>query len=180
MIIDGLMEKLYRKPFDDGGAVALRGRIVPALLRRMAADPYFRIPPPKSTGRETFGEPWIRKVLASRSGNRKEDLITTATEFTALSVFSQYSRFAGKRRQLDELFVSGGGAQNLYLLDALGRYFSGTRVARTNAAGIPADAKEAICFALLANETLHEHPGNIPHATGARRATVLGAISLPA
>jgi anhydro-N-acetylmuramic acid kinase len=145
----------------------------------MSADAYFRIPPPKSTGRETFGEPWVRRILANGGAHNKEDLVATATEFTALSVFTQYSRFLRRRGPLDELFVSGGGSHNLYLLNALARYFSGVRVATTDTAGIPADAKEAVCFALLANETLHEHPANIPHATGARRATVLGVIGLP-
>ena len=179
MIIDGLMERLYGKRFDDGGRVASGGRIVTALLRKMSADAYFRIPPPKSTGRETFGEPWVRRILANGGAHKKEDLVATATEFTALSVFTQYSRFLRRRGPLDELFVSGGGSHNLYLLNALARYFSGVRVATTDTAGIPADAKEAVCFALLANETLHEHPANIPHATGARRATVLGVIGLP-
>jgi anhydro-N-acetylmuramic acid kinase len=179
MIIDGLTERLYRRPYDRGGAIAAGGKIIPSLLRRMMNDPYFGVRPPKSTGRERFGEPYIHRILRHRGSYRNQDLVATATEFTALSVFSQYLRFLARRWPLQELLVSGGGSHNMYLLDALRRYFTGVSVTTTASSGIPVDAKEAICFALLANETLHEHPGNIPHATGARRATVLGAICPP-
>jgi anhydro-N-acetylmuramic acid kinase len=179
MVIDGLMKRLYGKAYDSSGRTARNGRLLPHLLHSMMQHPYFRIKPPKSTGRELFGETFIDGILKRTRGKPAEDIIATVTEFTALSIFWHYATYIRRRIKIQELFVSGGGVHNVYLLDALRRYFSGVSVSPTEATNISSDAKEAICFAVLANEAAAGNPANVPGATGARRPTVLGTICLP-
>ena len=179
MVIDALMQRFFDKPFDREGKIASRGKIDSRLLKWMARHPYLGRNPPKSTGRELFGENFLDRLLPRVHDANPLDLITTATEFTALSIYQSYLKFIRATSPLDELIVSGGGSHNRYLIDALRRYFSGVSVCPSDAMCIPSDAKEAICFALLANETITGHSGNVPGSTGARRRTILGVIALP-
>ncbi len=179
MLIDRLAERFFSKPFDRDGAVARRGSIIPALLKRMSAHPYVKLAPPKSTGREAFGDAYLSGLLKEFGKETPEDLVATVTEFTAMSVYLAHLLHVRKRDFPEELIVSGGGARNAYLLDALRRYFHPARVMASDETGIPSDAKEAICFALLAWRTLRGRPGNIPAVTGARRLSVLGVICPP-
>ncbi len=179
MLIDRLTERFFSKPFDRDGAIARRGSIVPALLKRMSRHPYLKLAPPKSTGREMFGDGYLARLLKEFGREKPEDLVATATEFTALSVYLNHRLHLRKRDFPEELIVSGGGARNAYLLDALRRYFHPARVMVSDEAGIPSDAKEAICFALLAWRTLRGQSGNLPSVTGARRPSVLGVICPP-
>lgn len=177
MIIDALMKRFFGKPYDQGGNVALRGSVKPELLRWMLRHRYFALRPPKSTGREAFGNRFVAGLLRRGRGTSGEDLVATAAEFTARSVRDQVRRYV--RTPLDELLVSGGGSKNRAIMESLGRHFAGVRVVTSAEGDIPPQAKEAICFAVLANETVAGNPANIPGATGARRATVLGTICLP-
>lgn len=179
MVIDGIMQSLFHQPFDKEGKIAMKGKIISSLLAWMMKLPYLRKLPPKSTGREFFGEKFFNHVLSKSKGQRKEDIIATATEFTALSVYESYLRFVKPTCKLDELFVSGGGVHNEYLLSALRRYFHGVAVRSVSKLGYSPDAKEALCFAVLANETIAGHSANVRSATGASRETVLGVIALP-
>ncbi len=179
MVIDGLMQKFNGKHFDKNGTVASKGRLLPKLLHSMIDHPYLTIKPPKSTGRELFGETFIQGILQRSKGKRKEDLITTVTEFTALSIYQQYLRYIRKNTVIEELLVSGGGVHNRYLMNALKKYFDSVKVVSTETTSISPDAKEAICFAVLANETIAGNPSNVPGATGAAIPTVLGVICLP-
>lgn len=182
MLIDALMQRLYRRPYDKGGRIARKGNIMPRLLAWLMRHPYLGQRPPKSTGREMFGKDFVDTLLWYRSLNRhaKEDIVVTATAFTALSVYDAYVRFVSPKIRLDELLVSGGGAHNPVIMEYLRRSFgSNVRVSTVETIGMSSDAKEAICFALLANETIVENPSNVPRATGAARTTVLGKICLP-
>lgn len=179
MLIDALMARWYRRPFDRDARIASRGRILPDLMRTMLRHPYFALRPPKSTGREAFGREFLAAIIAAARSAPKEDVVATVTEFTPLSVYQQYLAFVRRRRPIDELFVSGGGVHNPAIMEALQDYFHPIPVRTTAEAGISPDAKEAVCFALLANETIAGHPGNVPGATGAARQTVLGTIALP-
>ncbi len=179
MLIDRLTERFYSKPFDAEGAIARRGSIVPALLKRMSLHPYLKMLPPKSTGREEFGDGYLSRLLKEFGRETPEDLVATVTEFTALSVYLGHLLHVPKRNFPEELIVSGGGARNAYLLGALRRYFHPSRVMTSDESGVPSDAKEAICFALLAWRTLRGRPGNIPGVTGASRPSVLGVICPP-
>jgi anhydro-N-acetylmuramic acid kinase len=109
----------------------------------------------------------------------REDIVATASQFTAFAVYDAYKRFVMKRMKAEEIIVSGGGVLNRFFLDELGRYFTGARVRLVDEFGMSSDAKEAICFALLANETLAHHPTNIPAVTGAKQRLVLGKICRP-
>ncbi|MDP1677276.1 MAG: anhydro-N-acetylmuramic acid kinase [Bacteroidota bacterium] len=182
MVIDALMNKMYNKPFDHHGNIASRGKILSGLLETLLHHPYFVRPLPKSTGREMFGDAFVEKILKKQLKNiRGEDIIATATEFTAITIYDQFNRFLRKRLQsemLDELIVSGGGSKNGVLMDTLQRYFSPTQIITSDSLGVSSDAKEALCFAILANETVAGNNSNIPNVTGASHGTILGKICL--
>lgn len=179
MLIDTLTDMLYGLPFDRNGRIAASGEILPDLLRLLRSHPYLRLRPPKSTGRETFGERYALRIRRSSRGRRKADIIATVTEFTALSVFLSYLQHVRKKIRLDELIVSGGGSENPLIMEALRRYFDPVRVLKAGDDGIPSEAKEAVCFALLGVRTLLGRSGNIPSVTGAERPGILGVIAPP-
>jgi anhydro-N-acetylmuramic acid kinase len=179
MLIDALMKKFYHKEFDKNGATAFKGRILEDLMADLVGTPYLMEKPPKSTGRELFGETLVGKIMRKYRGARKVDIISTVTEFTALSIYMGYKKFISKRAKLDELLVSGGGVHNAYLMEALSSYFVNTKVMPLDDLGFSSDAKEAICFAILANEAIEGNPANITGATGAKRRTILGKICPP-
>lgn len=178
MVIDALMMKFFRKKYDAGGRIALRGTVQPRLFSWMMSHPYFKRRPPKSTGREEFGEMFVKALLKRTKSFKKVDVITTVTEFTAFSVFDQYNRFIRKRMKVDEVLVSGGGAHNNTTMQSLQHHFAPAVVTRVEEIGVSSDAKEAVLFALLANETVSEIPSNIPSVTGAKRSVILGKICL--
>ncbi|HLF19855.1 MAG TPA: anhydro-N-acetylmuramic acid kinase [Bacteroidota bacterium] len=178
MIIDGLMKKRYGRLFDRGGAVAKSGTVIPRLMNWMSRLEYFELKPPKSTGRELFSDEYLRRLLQQSGGNRRNDVIATVTEFTSYSVHDQYRRFVHKRKPVDEVIASGGGVHNKTMMLALRRYFSPIPVVSIEHLGVSSDAKEAILFAVLANETIAEQPSNVPGATGAKKPVVLGKICL--
>jgi anhydro-N-acetylmuramic acid kinase len=185
MVMDGAMAALTggRHSFDRDGRWAARGRVSEKLLTEMMAHPFLRRRPPKTTGREEFGEMFLRRVLASarRQHLRAEDILATATAFTAASIAEAYRRFVFprlKRAQLDDLqiILGGGGARNPTLRGMLAERLGVGELLTHEDFGIANAAKEALAFAILAHETLRGRPGNVPSATGARRAVVLGKI----
>jgi anhydro-N-acetylmuramic acid kinase len=178
MVIDGLMLELYGRKFDRNGSIAQSGWVATDLLSELMTHPYFKQRPPKSTGREVFGKMILPKILKHRRTLEKEDLIATATRWTALSVFDQYKRFIERRMSADEVLVSGGGAHNRSVMAGLQEYFHPVPVKKIESIGFSSDAKEAVCFAVLANETICEHPSNVPRVTGASRPVILGKICL--
>jgi anhydro-N-acetylmuramic acid kinase len=179
ILIDSMMKRLFRKSFDDNGKTASRGKIIPQLLKWLMSDSYFRQNPPKSTGREYFGDVLLDRILRKSRNSSPYDIAATVSELTAVSIYESYVRFIKKKVALDELFVSGGGLHNNYLFDRLKKLFEDVNVLPIELAGYDADAKEAICFAVLANETISGNCTNLPKATGAERQTVLGKICLP-
>ena len=217
MLIDALVQHFTRgrQRFDEDARLAQSGRSIPALLNELMKDPYLRIAPPKSTGREYYGRAYAQRllVLGRKHRAKPNDLIRAATIFTALSVVDALNRFVLPKTKIHQLIVSGGGAHNPLILAqlsaALGGFGSGLastplekwRVAsgewrdeerdalkraptkhsiavlKSSELGIPEDAKEAFAFALLAYETFHQRPANLPSATGARGPAILGKIS---
>jgi anhydro-N-acetylmuramic acid kinase len=135
----------------------------------MLADPYLKLRPPKTTGREQFGQEFASGLVAT--GLALDVLIATATEFTARSVASAITAYAEDAR---EIIASGGGIHNRWLMRRLRELLPGFTVSTSADHGIDPDAKEAIAFALLAHEFVMSRPGNLPSATGARRAVLLG------
>jgi anhydro-N-acetylmuramic acid kinase len=167
-----------RESFDDGGVLALQGTADRTFLEKLLENPFFELAPPKSTGRDTFGEPFARQVLETGRalGLSDADIMKTAVSLTVRGVVDACRRFFPPGLPMDEVIVSGGGVHNVALMATLGKGFSGAQVVSSSDLGLDADAKEAVAFAVLANETVSGHAGNVPSATGASRAAVLGKI----
>ena len=183
MVIDALVHHYTngRRSFDAEAQMACQGQMLPALANSLLAENYFRQAPPKSAGREQYGKAYVEKILAwgRRHRARPEDLVRTATIVTALSIADALNRWVLPRTKLAQLIVSGGGARNPLILAQLSAALGGIEVVTTESLGLPGDAKEAFIFALLADETLHGRPSNLPSATGARRPALLGKICYP-
>jgi len=181
MLIDALVSHFThgRRRFDENARLASQGRSVPALLDDLLRDPYLKLAPPKSTGREYYGNAYVKKLLAlgRRYRVKPNDLIRAATIFTALSVVDALNRFVLPKTKINQLIVSGGGARNPLILAQLSAALPGIEVLPSGRLGIPEDAKEAFAFALLAYETFHQRPASLPSATGARGPAILGKIS---
>jgi anhydro-N-acetylmuramic acid kinase len=178
MVIDGLVAHLTggREAFDHGGRYARRGTVSEPLLRRLLEHPYFRKPPPKSCGREEFGRPLLERIIGENRTVGANDLIATATRLTAESIADACRRFVMPQNVYEEAIVSGGGARNEALLEWIRRAIPELTIKLSDEYGLPSAAKEAIAVALLASETLLGVPNNLPAATGASRAVVLGSI----
>jgi anhydro-N-acetylmuramic acid kinase len=206
MLIDALVSQFThgRQRYDKDATIAQAGRAIPALLDELMKDPYLKIAPPKSTGREYYGRAYLKTLLtlARRHQAKPADTIRAATIFTALSVVDALHRFVLPKHKIHQLIISGGGARNPLILAQLTAALAASSQAESlmraqHAAphvrnkpasskiellssaqlGVPEDAKEAFAFALMAYETVHRRPGNLPSATGARGAAILGKIS---
>jgi anhydro-N-acetylmuramic acid kinase len=181
MLIDALVTHFThgRQRFDANARLATQGRSNPALLNELLRDPYLELRPPKSTGREYYGHAYTKKLLALGRPHRAKpnDLIRAATIFTALSIVDALNRFVLPKTKIQQLIVSGGGARNPLILAQLAAALPDIEVLPSSLLGIPEDAKEAFAFALLAYESFHQRPANLPSATGARGPAILGKIS---
>jgi anhydro-N-acetylmuramic acid kinase len=188
MVVDALMQRWFAKSFDRGGKVAAKGRVLAAVVAEVMRDPYFVAAPPKSCGREQFGAGFASRFqeMCAAAGGTAEDAVATATELTAASVLEAYGRFCwshlGQRAPLakaTEVIAAGGGVKNAALMKRLREGFGalGVKVLVADEFGVGAQAKEAVAFALLAWLTWHGMAGNVPAATGASGARVLGKVS---
>jgi anhydro-N-acetylmuramic acid kinase len=174
MVIDALTQEFTRgkQSYDRDGKIAASGNVNRALLEELLRDPYYRRRPPKSAGREQYGLEFVSRM--KQSGSELPDLITTATVLTASTVAMAVRRFV--EGPLD-LIVSGGGAHNSTLMSHLAALLPKASLATSSDFGVDVDAKEAIAFAILAYETWRGRPSNVPSATGAWRAVLLGSVT---
>ncbi|HEY2461085.1 MAG TPA: anhydro-N-acetylmuramic acid kinase [Candidatus Acidoferrum sp.] len=181
MLIDALVSHFSksRQRFDKNAAIAQTGRSTPALVDELMRDPYLKLSPPKSTGREYYGHAYLKKVLAvgRRHAAKPADLVRAATIFTSLSIVDALNRFVLPKHKIHQLIVSGGGAHNPLMLAQLAAALPSIDILPSSHLGVPEDAKEAFAFALLAYETFRHRPANLPSATGARKPAILGKIS---
>ena len=180
MVMDAVMERLYRKPFDRDGQVASSGVVLEQVLSRLLRERFFQKQPPKTAGREEFGREFSQAFIKLCRRAAKQDIVATATALTARSIAASVRKFVlPSNKSYRELVVSGGGAKNSTLLAMLANEVKplGLSLRLSDEFGLPAAAKEAAAFALLAYETWHRRPSNVPSATGARRAAILGKIS---
>ncbi len=187
MVIDACMERLFGRGFDRSGAIAARGRVLESVVAKLLRGRYFSAPPPKSCGREEYGEAFVSQFIAAceRKSNGKEDVIATATALTATTVGDAYVRFC--KPQLErlapaskiQLIAAGGGVRNATLMRMLSEslHRHAVPVRSIEETGLNAGAKEAAAFALLGWLAWHGLPGNLPSATGAKRAVVLGKVT---
>ena len=183
MVIDALAQKLLGRRFDPGGTFAARGRLLQPVLRKALSNPYFTRKPPRTAGREQFGREFAARFLADckRKSKQPEDAMATATALTAETIARSYKTFvrtAMRSSQVDYI-VSGGGASNRTLMTMLAERLEplGCRLGSSEDLGVPVEAKEAMAFALLAWQTWHHLPGNVPRATGAHLPVILGQVT---
>lgn len=182
MIIDALMRRFYGREFDEDGDIASAGAVNPDLLAWMLSHPYYRQKPPKSTGRENFGGEYLNELLdVARELSVLEvpDVIATATECTVRAI-ALHLRASLPRTAPFRLLVSGGGTKNRFIMKGLQHAFPEAVVEGTSAFGVDPSAKEALAFAVLANEWLMGNPTNLPAVTGASRPGLLGVLAIPA
>jgi anhydro-N-acetylmuramic acid kinase len=183
MIIDWLVQKLFDKPFDRNGALAARGKVLKPVLKKALRHPHFKLRPPKTAGREQFGRTYAGEFwnMCLKESLLAHDALATATALTAESIASSYARDVqpGMKDRAVDFIVSGGGARNQTLMKMLAAHLEpmGCNLCDSDAFGLPAEAKEGAAFALLAWQTWHRLPGNVPSATGAKRAAILGQIT---
>ena len=181
MVIDALAQRLFDAPYDPDGQHADAGTPDHDLLADLLEGDYFRRTPPKSTGRADFGPDYVDRLLGAAQSRSlsAEDTMATATLLTAASVYQAYAQYVRPDQSIDVLIVSGGGVHNDTLLRMLEDAFAPIPVRTASDYGVDGDAKEALCFAVLAHETVNGVPTNLPSVTGAQTRTCLGSISLP-
>jgi anhydro-N-acetylmuramic acid kinase len=163
------------KTYDNNGNWASQGQIHPELVQQWLTHPYFAQSPPKSTGRELFGEAYLQQCFADTAHLAPADILASLTEFTALSIVQSYHAFLPRMPQ--QVLLCGGGTRNGYLRSRLQTHLPEVELLTTTEVGVDADFKEAIAFAILAYWRQQGICGNLPQVTGARELTLLGEIS---
>ncbi|TXR90633.1 anhydro-N-acetylmuramic acid kinase [Bacillus sp. SH7-1] len=181
MIIDEVCKRLFQLLYDQNGRIAKRGVVVDEILTYCMNHPFLKMNPPKSTGREQFGEEFVSELLKRYEKHSKENILTTVTMFTASSIVHHYKEFILPYYEIDEVILGGGGSYNNTLVEMLRNGLKEEKCAIfiQEDLGYSSAAKEAIAFAILANETYHRNPSNVPSATGAKQFVVLGNITFP-
>ena len=180
MIIDAVMQKLFGRSYDRDGKIAASGEVKQKIVDRLMRAKFFRQRPPRTAGREEFGRAYVNAFLKLCRGMVKADVVATATALTARSIADAIQQFVlPRQKSYRELIVSGGGAKNPTLLAMLRNELVplGIELRLSDEFGVPAEAKEAVAFAVLAHESWHRRPSNVPSATGAERPAILGKIS---
>lgn len=181
MVMDEVCQRLFQLPYDQNGEIAKKGVVVDEILTYCMSHPFLKMNPPKSTGREQFGEEFVSELLKRYEKHSKENILTTVTMFTASSIIHHYKEFILPYYEIDEVILGGGGSYNSTLVEMLRNGLKEEKCAifiQENL-GYSSAAKEAIAFAILANETHHRNPSNVPSATGAKQSVVLGNITFP-
>lgn len=183
MCIDAVITEITEgaEHYDKDGKRAAQGTPYQPLINEWLKHPFFQLSPPKTTGREMFGHTYAMACLAACREHElsNNDCIATLTELTIRTIVGYIKRFITGQNPIDTLYVSGGGVHNQTIMRRLGEQLPNTAVESVDNSGISADAKEAIAFAILANETLHGNAGNLPSATGASVRKVLGKFVYP-
>ena len=159
------------KPYDAGGVWASTGKVLTSLLERMLQEPFFASPPPKSSGRDLFNKGWLQAKL--QGNERAEDVQATLLELTGRTISQAVQQYC---EGAQEIYLCGGGAHNRTLHDRIAALLPESTVQTTHILGVNGDYLEAIAFAWLARQTLHGKPASLPAVTGAKHASVLGAI----
>ncbi len=181
MVMDALMERSFNRSYDKNGAIASKGTPDLEVVRAILREPFFKRKPPKTAGREEFGREFVASFVRLCGRSSKENTVATATLLTAASIRASIENFVidSKAVPYREILVSGGGAKNASLLRMIAEELGplGIKVRTTAELGMPTEAKEGAAFALLAYQTWHRLPSNIPSATGASRPAILGKIT---
>jgi len=170
----------WERNLDESGKIASSGNVDNSLLSQLLNNEYFTKQPPKSTGKELFGEELAENIYKKykQRGISFEDLVSTLTQFTVDSIFNSCTDYVFNKFDVKEIILSGGGARNDEIVRRLKDKMPEKMITTSDDYGVPAEAKEAIGFAILANETISGHPGNLPHVTGVKKASPIGKISI--
>ncbi|MBT2577902.1 anhydro-N-acetylmuramic acid kinase [Bacillus sp. ISL-8] len=181
MVIDDVCQRLFQLPYDQNGRIAKQGVVVDEMLTYCMNHPFLKMNPPKSTGREQFGIEFVNELLKQFEKHSNENILTTVTMFTASSIVHHYKGFILPYYEIDEVILGGGGSYNRTLVEMIRNGLKEEKCAIfiQEDIGYSSEAKEAIAFAILANETHHRNPSNVPSATGAKQSVVLGNITFP-
>ncbi|WP_024613354.1 anhydro-N-acetylmuramic acid kinase AnmK [Clostridium sp. Ade.TY] len=178
MAIDEACNILFGIPYDKDGKIASSGVVNDEMLNELMKMKYIHEKPPKTTGREDFGQRFVEKVIDKYSELKSEDIIATLTMFTAKSISYNYKKFIIPNNKLEKVIIAGGGAHNKTLIKFIKEELEGIEVLIQEDLGFSSDAKEAIAFAVLGNETLNNNFSNVPSATGANEKVILGQITM--
>lgn len=183
MVVDALTSHFTqgRDRYDRDARLAMRGSLIPALLARLMRNPYLQKKLPKTAGREQFGSAYAENLIAWGKKYRAKpaDLVHTATVFTSLTIADALHRYVLPSVRVNELIVSGGGANNPLMMAQLAAMLPEITIAESGDYGVPGEAKEAFAFAILAYEAFHRRANNLPSATGARHPAILGKLLIP-
>ncbi|MFS0784729.1 anhydro-N-acetylmuramic acid kinase AnmK [Bacillus sp. 1P06AnD] len=180
MIIDEACRLLFKLPFDQNGELAQQGTVNEELLAYCLNQPYIFAPPPKTTGRELFGIEYTENLLNKFCHLPPLDIMATITMFTAKSIVENYREFIFPSVHIDEVIIGGGGSYNKTLIRMIQSLITEPiSVCTQEEIGFSSEAKEAVAFAILANETYNHRPSNVPKATGAQKAVILGNLTFP-
>lgn len=177
MIIDEVVRRLKGQKYDKGGNYAASGKVNKNLLDELMSIKYINEAPPKTTGREFFGSQFVDELLKNWGHLESNDIIATVTMFTAKSIAENYRNYIFNKCKIDEVILGGGGSYNDTLVSMLKKLLPECRVIIQEDLGYSSDAKEAIAFAVLANETIKGCYGNVLGATGAKERVILGNIT---
>ncbi|WP_330373445.1 anhydro-N-acetylmuramic acid kinase [Clostridioides difficile] len=177
MIIDGVCQRLFNRKYDKNGYFASKGKINEEMLKDLMSHKYLSQAPPKSTGREVFGQVYLDNMLNKYKHVDKYDLIATVTMFTAKAIYYNYKNFILPKVNVDTLLIGGGGAHNLTLIGYIKELLLEVEVLTQDEYGYSSDAKEALAFVILGNETLNNSFSNVISATGAKNKVILGNIT---
>lgn len=177
MMIDYACKKFFQVPYDNEGAIARSGEVIPEMLEELLNNKYFKKEPPKTTGRELFGDNYTEHIVLKYKEFPHKDIIRTLTEFTKETIVSSYIDYVLPQTQIDEIIFSGGGAYNTFLLELIQRALPHINVKKLEDIGMSSSCKEALAFVVLGNETIHHLPSNLKKATGAKKNVILGQIS---
>ena len=179
MMIDEAVRTFYGKKYDTDGYYARQGNLIPSLAAELKEHPYFNLEIPKTTGREMFGEHFTKSILEKYHSCEPNDLIHTFTWFTAYSIAYHYKKYLISEYGLKKCIIGGGGAYNSYLLELIRNEMPEVTVMTQEEHGFSSEAKEALAFVILGNQTYHRSPSNVPSATGAKKSVILGQITYP-
>lgn len=181
MVIDEVCQRLFHVPYDQNGWIASQGVVVDEILTYCMKHPFLNVKPPKSTGREQFGEAFVTELLNRFEKHSRENILATVTMFTACSIVHHYQEFIFPYYEIDEVILGGGGSYNRTLVEMIrfGLKEEKCKIFIQENLGYSSVAKEAVAFAILANETYYLNPSNVPSATGAKNSVVLGNVTFP-
>lgn len=179
MMINATMKYFFNEDFDRNGITASKGNIDELLKTELVNHDYLQARPPKSTGRELFGDDYTYNLIKKYSQTKPEDFVTTLTWYTAYCIYKSYHEFILPKTKLDQLIVGGGGAHNQALLKFVSELLPEVEVMKQEDLGKSSDSKEAVAFVILGNQTMHCKPSNLPSVTGAKENVILGQITYP-